>query len=63
MTVSIRIKSNEQKDRRSGRGGEVLVASTSHEAGRARVVRELNVPRCTRQALGNRNAVEILEAC
>ena len=35
--------------RRSGRAGEAFAASTSHEAGRASAVRELNVPRGSEQ--------------
>ena len=62
MTVSISNKGNEHRLKKR-MGDEVLAASTSHEAGRARVVRELNVARGVRQALGNRSAIEILEAC
>ena len=47
---------------RSGRRGKVVAVSASQEAARARVLRELNVPRGVWQALGTRSAAEILEA-
>ena len=50
-------------DGRSGRRSNVLAASTSHEAGRAKVVRELHVPRSVLQAQGNRSAIGVPEAC
>ena len=39
--------------------GEVLTASTSHEAGRANSVREQNVPR----GVGKAERKEVLEVC
>ena len=47
---------------RNGSGGHVLAVSISHEAGRARVVSELNVLWGVRHALENPSAVEVLEA-
>ena len=45
------IRESESIDERSRREGHVFAASNSHEAGRERVVRALNVPRGVRQAL------------
>ena len=60
MTVSHGTKGTQGK---SGRRSEALAASTSHKVGCARAVRDLNVPRDVRQAVGNQSAIEILEAC
>ena len=63
MIVCISVSKGTNTGGRSGRGAGVLAAPTSHEAGRARGVRELNVPRGVRQVLGNWSAMGVPEAC
>ena len=62
ITVSSKNK-GERTQLEEVEGGEALAAQTSHEAGRARAVRELNIPRGGPTSAGKRSATEILEAC